>query len=161
MPDHEGVPTRYVTLDYARSLDCNGCGDCCDSRRTDGFWTWGALPADQYRAHCEGQPLIIPLERSDAGWRDRAHQPEDESALSGTRFRCAAFQPQDDGRGLCGRHGQWRPPKCGQFPVWGSDIDDELAATGSATLNVGAFPRCTWHGMVVVRDDDPRVSLLD
>ncbi len=100
---------------------------------------------------------VIPIERVADGWRDRAHHSADESALSGTRFRCTAFQPQDDGRGLCGRHGQWRPAKCGEFPVWGADVEDELAATGMAVLHVGAFPRCTWHGMVVVRDGDERL----
>ncbi len=161
MPEREGATVRYVTLAEARTLECNGCGDCCDSRRTDGFWTWGTLPADQYATECGGQPLIIPLERVGDGWRDRPHEPSDESALSGTRFRCSAFEPQDDGRGLCGRHGQWRPPKCGEFPVWGADVEGELAAVGLVVLNVSAFPRCTWHGMTVVRDGDPRLSLRD
>ncbi len=156
-PHTQAAPARYVTLAEARALECNGCGDCCDSRRTDGFWTWGALPADQYRAQADGQPLIIPIERIHDGWQDRPHDPADQSSLSGTRFRCAAFQPQEDGRGLCGRHGQWRPQKCGEFPVWGADIEDELAATGLAVLHVGAFPRCTWHGMTVVREGDERL----
>ena len=39
---------KYMTLSEARSIECNGCGDCCDSRRTDGYWTWGSLPTDQY-----------------------------------------------------------------------------------------------------------------
>lgn len=160
-PAHDGARSRFVTLAQARALECNGCGDCCDSRRTDGFWTWGAVPADQYRAQCGGSPLIIPIERGEGSWRDRAHQLDDSSALSGTRFRCSAFQPQEDGRGLCGRHGQWRPPKCGEFPAWGADIEEELVATGLATLHVGAFPRCTWHGMTVVREGDPRLLVQD
>lgn len=153
MPD-----VRYVTLEYARALECNGCGDCCDSRRTDGYWTWGALPADQYASQAGGEPLIIPLELTDDGWRDRAHRPEDEHGFAGTRFRCAAFLPQADGRGLCGRHGEWRPPKCADFPVSVASIEVDLAETGEAQLSVGAFPRCTWHGMTVVRDGDPRLD---
>ncbi|MDO9444355.1 MAG: hypothetical protein Q7K37_03495, partial [Dehalococcoidia bacterium] len=64
MTEHDAPPQplRYVTLEAARALECNGCGDCCDSRRTDGFWAWGTLPPDQYREQC-GEPLIIPLER--------------------------------------------------------------------------------------------------
>lgn len=149
---------RYVTLEFARSLECNGCGDCCDSRRTDGFWTWGALPPGQYAEECGGQPLIIPLELTDEGWRDRPHHPEDEHGFAGTRFRCAAFLPQADGRGLCGRHDQWRPSKCGEFPVNGSAIEVELAETGEANLSVSAFPRCTWFGMTVVGNGDPRLE---
>lgn len=147
----------YLTLDAARALECNGCGDCCDSRRTDGFWTWPGIPADQYRALC-GERLIIPLERIDGGWRDRAHRPGDEVDLSGTRFRCVAFEPHLDGSGGCGRHDQPRPPVCGEFPVWGTQIEVDLAAAGKAPLNCGAFPRCTWFGMVVVPEGDPRLG---
>jgi Fe-S-cluster containining protein len=150
---------RYVTLAAARALECNGCGDCCDSRRTDGFWTWGDLPADQYSSICGGVPLVIPIERSEDGWRDRPYQANDASTLSGSRFRCVAFQPQPDGGGRCGRHQLSRPSKCGEFPVWGAGIEVELRETGAAAVQVGAFPRCTWYGMVVVADDDPRAQL--
>ncbi len=147
----------YLSLAAARALECNGCGDCCDSRRTDGFWTWGDLPADQYRSLCGGEPLIIPLERVDGDWRDRPYEAADASALSGSRFRCTAFLPQPDGGGRCGRHQLPRPDKCGEFPVWGADIDTRLAADGEVEVQAGSFPRCTWFGAVIVRDDDPRL----
>jgi hypothetical protein len=38
-------PMRFVTLAQARALECNGCGDCCDTRRTDGYWAWSAFQA--------------------------------------------------------------------------------------------------------------------
>ena len=70
--------TRYLTLAAARALECNGCGDCCDSRRTPD-WAWGALPASQFAELNGGAPLIIPIEPVEAsvggGWRDRAHAP--------------------------------------------------------------------------------------
>lgn len=152
--------TRFVTLDEARALECNGCGDCCDSRRTDGFWTWGELPEDQYRGISLDGPLIIPLERGDGGeWRDRDRLPSDALELSPTRFRCSAFRPRPDGGGLCGLHGRPRPPRCGEFPVWGAGLAEELAERGEVRLHTGAFPRCTWYGMYLVRDGDPRLEL--
>ena len=65
---------KYMTLSEARSIECNGCGDCCDSRRTDGYWTWGSLPTDQYASINNGEPLIIPIIRSGKNndqWIDR------------------------------------------------------------------------------------------
>ena len=149
---------RYLTLDEARALECNGCGDCCDSRRTDGFWTWAALPPDGYRHLNRGDPLIIPLERVDQGWRDRAHVAEDDLDFSPTRFRCAAFVPLDDGNALCRIHDSERPRACGEFPVWGADIERDLEERGEAVLQTGSLPRCTWYGVVVVGDDDPRLA---
>lgn len=149
---------QYMTLEAARALECNGCGDCCDSRRTDGYWTWGDLPADLYASIC-GEPLIIPLERTDDGsWRDRAHLAEDAVGLSGTRFRCTAFQPQPDGGGRCGRHNLARPSKCGEYPVGGAAIEAELAEVGEVPVPADAFPRCTWHDVVLVRAGDPRLG---
>jgi len=147
---------RYLTLAAVRALECNGCGDCCDSRRTDGFWTWPGLPEDRFTS-IVGEPLITPLERVEGGWTPRAWREEDALELSGTRFQCAAFRPQEDGRGLCGRHDQPRPPICGQFPVWGP-LEDELAREPEVPLQTGSLPRCTWYGMTVVRDDDPRAE---
>lgn len=147
----------YLTLEAARALECNGCGDCCDSRRTDGFWTWPGIPADQYAGLC-GEPLIIPLERIAGAWRDRAWRAEDSGELNGARFRCSAFRPRADGGGACARHDQPRPAVCGEFPVWGAGIEAELAEAGEVSLNCGAFPRCTWFGLVVVREGDSRLG---
>lgn len=156
---------RYLRLAEARALECNGCGDCCDSRRTDGYWTWAALPADGYASRCEGVPLIIPLARVDGGWADRAHQPSDLEEYSGTRFRCTAFvetppsAEHPEGGGACARHDQWRPPQCGEFPVGGRQVEEDLERFGEVALETGAFPRCTWFRMTVVRDDDPRATM--
>jgi len=156
--DRLAAAYQYVTLDAARAMECNGCGDCCDSRRTDGHWTWGFLPTDQFADRCDGRPLIIPLERVDDGWRDRAATEQDAHNLSATRFRCSAFAVTGDGRGSCTRHDQWRPSVCGEYPAWGADLATELAEFGEVRLQTDAFPRCTWYRMTVVRDGDVRVS---
>ena len=153
--------TRYVTLAAARALECNGCGDCCDSRRTDGYWTWGTLPADQYSPLFGGRPLIIPLVRLDGGWADRVHEPADAGELTATRFRCEAFEPHADGTGGCGIHDRAVPAKCREYPVGGANVEADLDAVGEHSLATSAFPRCTWFQMTLVRDDDPRVARTD
>ena len=149
---------RYLTLAAARALECNGCGDCCDSRRTDGYWTWGTLPAHQYRPLFGDHPLIIPLVRVEGGWADRLHEPVDVDELSRTCFRCEAFEPREDGTGGCGIHEREVPTKCREFPIGGADVEADLDACGEHWLATSAFPRCAWYGMVVVRDGDPRVE---
>ena len=157
---------RYLTLEAARALECNGCGDCCNSSRTDGFWTWGALPAGQYArlaAHLAGGgPLIIPLERitegSVEGWRDRAWRATDATAATSTPFRCTAFRPQADGRGLCGIHDRERPPQCGEFPVHTPGLEDDIATRGVLHLETSAFPRCTWYRVDVAAAAEPALD---
>jgi hypothetical protein len=156
--DRGRPPMRYVTLAQARALECNGCGDCCDSRRTDGFWAWGALPEDRF-ASIAGEPLIIPIERvEDGGWRDRAWEPDDALPLRPTRFRCSAFVPHEDGTGGCGRHREPRPSLCGEFPVEGPEIEAGLAEAGEYELTSNSLPRCTWYRMTVVLEGDPRLG---
>lgn len=157
-------PVRFVSLEEARALECNGCGDCCDSRRTDGYWTWAGLPADGYAAQCEGTPLIVPLVNIGGVWSDRPHEAADLGDYTGTRFRCAAFvataptEALPEGGGACGRHDQWRPSACGEFPVGGAEIEADLARFGEVPLETGAFPRCTWFRMTIVRIGDPRLN---
>lgn len=160
--EHAGI--SLMRLSDARALVCNGCGDCCDSRRTDGYWTWGSLPADGYASQTGGVPLIIPLVKVNGAWEDREVGPDDLSDLGGTRFHCSAFAETPPtvelpgGGGTCTRHDGWRPPACDEFPVRGRQIEEELAASGEVPLETGAFPRCTWYRITVVRDDDPRLA---
>ncbi len=165
--DQRSTPssTRYLRLADARALECNGCGDCCDSRRTDGFWTWGHLPEDGYASRAGGQPLIIPIEFVDGEWRDRPHRVSDLGELSGTRFRCSAFveTPASDlhpaGGGACTRHDRWRPAPCLEFPVGAPTLEADVEAIGEVALETSAFPRCTWYQVTVVRNGDPRAEL--
>lgn len=163
-PQPPGPAVRYLTLASARALECNGCGDCCDSRRTDGYWTWASLPADGYADRCDGEPLIIPLALVDGSWVERTHLDSDLGELSGTRFRCAAFvetpptEMLPGGGGSCARHDSWRPPACGEFPVGGEGLEAELREHGEVVLSTDAFPRCTWYRMTIVGEGDPRTS---
>ena len=154
-PDSEPNARRYVTLAQARALDCNGCGDCCDSCRTVGFWSWGALPRDQYAAFMASSPLIIPVSSEGIGWHDRDWRPGDDSEATATPFRCSAFRPQSDGRGLCGIHDQQRPSQCGEFPVHMPGQDADVEARGVMHLETSAFPRCTWVRMDAVAAAHP------
>ena len=147
---------RVLTLEEARAIECNGCGDCCDSRRAVGGWAWGALPADQFAPLNDGEPLIIPVVEVDGQWQDRAYRPEDAFELSPTRFRCAAFEPQPDGGGRCGRHDAPRPQRCGDFPVWGAEIEAQLHEHGEVPLETAWLPRCAWYRVTVVAKNDPR-----
>ncbi len=156
---------RYLTLAAARALECNGCGDCCDSARTDGFWTWGTVPRNQYRSLMAGIPLIIPIIRTDGAWSDRDWRPGDDSDATPTPFRCSAFRPQPDGRGLCGIHDQERPSKCGEFPVHMVGQDQDVEARRVMHLEASAFPRCTWFRMDAVASTegalDPVYGCID
>ncbi|MGE3961951.1 MAG: hypothetical protein AB7F65_09750 [Dehalococcoidia bacterium] len=164
MSEDDQRPTRYLRLAEARALECNGCGDCCDSRRTDGYWTWGHLPEDGFASRADGVPLIIPLVFLEGEWRDRPHALSDLGELSGTRFRCAAFvatppsEQHPEGGGSCARHDRWRPDPCHQFPVGAPDLEVEVARLGEVPLETSAFPRCTWYRVTIVRDDDPRAA---
>jgi Fe-S-cluster containining protein len=146
-----------MTLEEARALECNGCGDCCDSRRSDGHWAWGGVPEDLYSS-IAGEALIIPLEQVGDSWRDRSRQPEDGMELLPTFFRCTAFRPQEDGSGLCGRHNEARPDVCGEFPVWRPGLDREVEEQGEVSLGTEFLPRCTWHNVRVVREGDSRLE---
>jgi Fe-S-cluster containining protein len=162
MTSAPGTGPIFMTLAAARAIECNGCGDCCDSRRTDGYWTWGSLPSDQFASMNDGEPLIIPLEQRDDGqWLERPRVELDGAELSPTRFRCAAFQPQEDGRGLCGHHDRTRPDRCGEFPVYEVHLESELQSQGEVALNTSAFPRCSWYGVIVVPEGDPRIALTE
>jgi len=156
------IPRRYITLSEARSIECNGCGDCCDSRRTDGYWTWGSLPTDQYASMNNDEPLIIPIIKSDEnniGWIDRKRVDQDQLEYYPTRFRCSAFLPQEDGRGLCGKHDSLRPDKCGEYPVHTPGMEEELLEQGEVILNTDTFSRCSWFKITVVLEHDNRLTM--
>jgi len=156
-PGAANVPeSRYLTLSEVLAIECNGCGDCCGSERSDGFWTWGPLPESQYRALNQGAALIIPIERIDGSWRDRAWVESDTHRFTPTRFRCTALTPVADGGGTCALHASERPAQCGEFPLGGSEIQRALGVDEEAWLQTDAFPRCSWFRICVVRDDDAR-----
>ena len=137
-----------MTLKEAQALECNGCGDCCDSRRLakQGIrFGWGSTAGRD--------DLIISLREVHEGVfeDDVLHaNAEDYSP-----FRCASLEPQSDGRALCDRHDKERPLTCNDFPVFGSHaaslmVSVETSETGSAWTSASKIPRCTWFDVYII-----------
>ncbi len=149
---------RYLTLTEARALECNGCGSCCDSRvhSTDGelHFGWGAIPKHQYKGMNKGAPLIIPLEQVGPSAQGRPWRDGDQrKATSAKGFACSQLQPEENGKRLCGLHGQRRLQPCGQFPVWYPYLEKLLAQGGCEPTRTQGMEQCTWYAVVLVPDD--------
>ena len=153
MPNKVPTNYRYCTLEEARALTCNRCGDCCDSRSLEKeriLFSWGTLPKHQYRGMGKGQPLIIPLELVDDKLIPR--QWEQRDATQGPAgFMCSQFSTQD-GHGSCGLRDSKRPLSCGQFPVSYPKMGDELIQAGYLRLRSDQFSRCKWGGMLLLHE---------
>lgn len=140
-----------MTLSEAQALECNGCGDCCDSRRLAGQglrFGWGK---EQWAAD-NADGLLIPLREVHSGYMEadvpyagaEAYQP----------FVCSQLQPQADGRALCGIYDQERPRTCGDFPVFGAHADELIekmraSDNGSVWTRASMIPGCTWFDVWV------------
>lgn len=157
--------TVALTLAEAQALQCNGCGDCCDSRAAAPHnWHWGNAP-DLYREFNGGEPLIIPLrvwtmdggyEQAPPGSANRVGRP----TFVGP-FTCTALLPEnEEGQRLCALYEAPRPAICGSFPVWGGhgeQIAAELAGgAASVPVQTACLPRCTWYDTVIVPEDGER-----
>lgn len=161
MPDtlhFKPVPnSRYLTLSEARALECNGCGDCCDSRRGDYLFEWGSLPKHQYRQNSsDGEPLIIPLDL--VTLEPREWEPEDQRQDSHTYFKCAAFCSNSDGSGSCTAY-ETRPDRCHEFPVYGKGIREHLKKVGRYYSSARMFPKCTWYDVIIVKEGCPLLKI--
>lgn len=140
-----------MTLAEAQAIECNQCGDCCDTRRvarTVGDrhgWAWGADDG----AIAGG--LIIPLYEAHPGTYERAiwTRPGDRIGP----FRCTAFVDEGD-TGRCTAHDGERPKLCGEFPVFGARgewIAEQVARLGEYALPIGPHLwRCAWANVVIV-----------
>lgn len=135
---------KFLTIKEAKSLICNGCGDCCDSRNATGPFGWGRLPKTQYKSLNNGNPLIIPLNEEK---KERSWQPGDFSENSFVLFKCSA-QLKD---GKCSLHNKERPKTCGMFPI---NYPDEKKWTLPYRLKTSYFPKCTWHNIIILKDND-------
>lgn len=157
-------PWRIVTVQEARALECNMCGDCCDSSRsgkTGTQWAWGTVPKSKYAEYMpDGTPLFMLLRHAKNGrWVERPWEPEDARDGSNANYRCRAFVPDPLDPAAphpTGKCSLWdpddtttRPPTCSQFPVY-STVLDGLRPGDVYLLQTMVLTRCTWAFMMVV-----------
>ena len=149
---------RYMTIDEARKLECNGCGDCCGTEdNTEASMGWGQLPKHQYKERNNNKPLIVPLDEKTLKprpWKFTDNVLGHHKVL----FKCAAFCPQADGTGSCGIHSD-SPDRCREFPVFSKNDEERTQKEGEYLCGGNLFPRCTWHGVMVVDEDHPLLEL--
>lgn len=144
-----------MTLAEAQALECNGCGDCCDSRRAGNRWHWGRAEDDLFASLNGGLPLIIPLRQAHAGAWEQALPLPTTSNGRVEQFTCAALRPAGD-TASCALYGSLRPAVCSSFPVfggWGDSLDLEARTEGYATPQTGWLPRCTWFDVLIIADE--------
>lgn len=175
-----GTELREVTLAEARAMECNRCGDCCSGMRDGvkkdkdtglPLVVWGSkYPEDLYEARY-GERMLRPIVLVDGGPVVAKAGQGFETDADGkpyTAFSCAFLEEHHDGTdpeagpetscGLMCRHPrpdpqrieQIRPRACGEFPVFGLDIDAALIGGQSYIPATGNLPRCTWYGLRVV-----------
>ena len=163
-----GDVLREITLAEARELECNRCGACCNGLSPDvrkdpetGFplFTWGSkYPEDRYRARY-GRELLIPLVRTDGGIGPGDDFERDADDKPYTAFVCSFLElPTDTEPAACGLYAganphdlsTLRPRNCGEFPVFGLDVDAVVLDGRGYIPHTGALPRCTWYGIRVV-----------
>ena len=151
--------SKLMTLSEARALECNGCGDCCGSKRNESTMGWGQLPPDQYRSHNGGEPLIIPLNETTLKPRPWSHRDKNNNNSKDVLFECAAFCPNSDGTGSCTIH-ETRPERCQDFPVFSNDMEECVEIAGEfGDHGANLLPRCTWFNVLIVTDDHPLLDL--
>ncbi|MSQ30384.1 MAG: hypothetical protein EXR68_07865 [Dehalococcoidia bacterium] len=147
---------RYMTLDEAKALDCNMCGQCCGSADADPTgldlrrYTFGAIEPGQWARLNGGAPLIIPLTRTG---RPRAWRPSDGKAATAPAFQCAALSHVDDGTTRCALWQARRPPPCDAFPVGPKHYPADLRRGIYLLLNTTYLRHCTWTDVLVCPDD--------
>ncbi len=150
------VGVRYMTLAESRALECNMCGQCCGSEEADlaGFplrqYTFGAIPAHQWRVMNGGKPLIIPLTLSGRG---RDWRPSDAEGAIPPAFRCEALSHHPDGTTRCNLWQSRRPPPCNSFPTNARQHPADLRGGAYVLLNTQYQRLCTWVDVLVCPDD--------
>ncbi len=159
----KGEVLRDFSLREVRDMECNRCGDCCDSSRPDvkidpgtglPLWVWGDnLPEDRYKSRF-GKEMVIPLIRGDGEMIEAKDFEYDADGKPHRSFRCQFLERSEDGTANCGIYDQpepkRRPFNCGSFPVFSQEVDDAIIDHGYFIPPTGALPRCTWYGMRVV-----------
>ena len=169
-----GTSLFNLTLAEARALECNRCGDCCDTTsehvRTDKavglpLFVWDKrtddaafhLPEDRYEKRY-GRPLIRPVVRGDGELVIGKEFERDGNGEEHRSFSCAALvrDADDPDKTACSLYGNYRPDparpyNCGAFPVFGMEADQAVNVGGEYIPHTSALPRCTWYGIRIVR----------
>ena len=143
---------RFVTLDEAKAMECNRCGECCSSLRAPGrgLWSWGGLPKGRHYG------LVTLLD--ERTMKPRAWRTGDDDPRAHNAYDCTALEILDNGTTSCAIFRQPRQPgRCGEFPVYYDSIADDLA-DGPILLRTEPLHSCTWYLMIVLRDDS---AILD
>lgn len=164
-----GTELRDVPLLEARSWECNRCGGCCAGDLDDEtvlkdeatglpLFNWGSrFPDDLYESRY-GVRMLQPLVMSDGGVSIGEAFEQDANDKPYTAFRCSFFSQEADGCGSCGLRAAepdpenlatLRPRACGEFPIFGLDVDASIIEHGSFVPPVGSLPKCTWYGIRV------------
>lgn len=165
----KGTPLTEVTLAEARAMECNRCGDCCNGLNPDvkkdeatglPLFTWGSnFPQDLYNARF-GQPLLVPIILGDGGPEFGESFELDADNKPYTCFSCSFHRQDSPDSSTCElveRFGEGnpkdlstiRPRNCGEFPVFGGNVDATIIDGHSFVPPTGAHPRCTWYGIRV------------
>ncbi len=159
----KGTVLVDVPLREARDMECNRCGDCCDSsgenvkldkKHSVPLFVWGGnLPEDRYKSRF-GKEMVIPLVRGDGGLVEAEEFEIQSNGEPHRAFRCTFLERDEEGLSSCGIYDQpspeRRPLNCGSFPVFGQEVDDAIIDHGYFIPPTGALPRCTWYGMRIV-----------
>lgn len=161
-----GTVLRDVPLLEARTWECNRCGGCCAGDLDDEtvlkdeatglpLFTWGSrFPEDMYEKRY-GKKLLQPIVMGDGGIEIGKEFERDSDDIPYTSFRCSFFSQEADGCGNCALYGKAdftdlstvRPRNCGEFPIFGLDVDSAILEHGFWVPPVGSLPKCTWYGI--------------
>lgn len=164
----QGTVLRDVTLAEARSWECNRCGDCCnglseyvkkDEATGLPLFVWGSnAPEDLYQERY-GKRLLQPIVMADGGPDIGEDFEVDEDGKPYTSFKCSFLCDEDKEKTSCGLYGLDKDPKdlstirprnCGEFPIFGLDVDAAIIDGNPYVPPTGSLPRCTWHGIRIV-----------
>lgn len=174
-----GTVLRDVTLKEARSWECNRCGGCCAGDLADDVvkkdeatglplfvWTGeeGLPEPDDFYASRYGRQMLQPLVMGDGGVTVGDAWEVDADARPYKAFRCAFLREDSDCETTCTLRERFpapdpdmpeqnRPLHCGEFPVFGP-IKSVIQEHGSYIPATGSLPRCTWHGIRIVKDQN-------
>lgn len=165
-----GTVLRDVTLAEARAMECNRCGDCCNGLRPNvrkdedtglPLSVWGSKFPDDLYEQRYGQHMLIPIVMGDGGPQFGEAFEIDADGKPYTAFGCSFLEthgPESPFESTCTLRGREdpadvstiRPRNCGEFPVFGLDIDAALIDGHTFVPPVGPLPRCSWYGIRIV-----------